>query len=149
MNIRETLVNRDDIDYKVHPIGGRIYLLPVEITLLLYNGNDINFYVSERRDLTPLVLGVMAMNIVSAKSLSKAYPKSLIDPVLWRPEYVNICKKLVFKTENGIEASLKTLEPSNFIHLRVSNTLAKQPLLRVFFEKSIDNSTIHCSTHIN
>jgi hypothetical protein len=142
MEIKETLVKKD-LDYAVHPIGGRIYLLPPAIISLLYAGNSVDFYVSERRDLTPLVIGVMAMNLVSAKTLSMSYPNTLIDPVLWRPEFVKICKKLVFRTENGIEASLKTLQPSNFVYLRVSNTEAKAPTLRVLFERSLDETTIN------
>ena len=141
MRIRETLVDIDQIEQRVHPIGGRIYLLPPDICQLLYNGNSIDFHVSERRDLTPLVLGVMAMNLVTAKTLGLSYPNTLIDPVLWRPEYIDICKKLVFRSENGIEASLRTLEPSNFIYLRVSNTLAKTPLLKIVFEHSMQDST--------
>jgi hypothetical protein len=140
MEIKETLVDKD-IDYKVHPIGGRIYLLPPRITQLLYEGNSVDFYVSERRDVSPLVIGIMAMNLVSAKTLGMSYPQTLIDPVLWRPEFVNICKKLVFKSENGIEASLKSLCPSNFVYLRVSNTPSETPCLKILFSKSIEEST--------
>ncbi len=140
MEIRETLVDQV-ADLTVHPIGGRVYLLPPDICQLLYNGNSINFYVADRRDLTPLVIGVMAMNLVTAKTLGQSYPPTLIDPVLWRPEYIDICKKLVFRSENGIEASLKTLEPSNFIYLRVSTTSSENPTLKVLFEKDNSEST--------
>jgi len=142
IEIKETIVIRE-VDHKVHPVGGRIYLLPPSIIANLYQGNNVDFYVSERRDIAPLVIGVMAINLVAAKTLSMSYPATLIDPVLWRPEYVNVCKKLVFKTENGIEASLKTLGPSNFVYLRVSNTPSETPLLRVLFEKSVEETTLN------
>ena len=141
IEIKETIVIKE-VEQQVHPIGGRIYLLPPSIIANLYQGNNVDFYVSERRDIAPLVIGVMAINLVAAKTLSMSYPTTLIDPVLWRPEYVNICKRLVFKTENGIEASLKTLSPSNFVYLRVSNTKSENPLLRVLFEKSLEETTV-------
>jgi len=150
MDIKETLLD-NFADLRVHPIGGRIYLLPPDICQLLYNGNDINFFVSERRDLVPLVIGIMAMNLVAAKSLGQSYPNTLIDPVLWRPEYIDICKKLVFRTENGIEASLRTLEPSNFIYLRVSNCTSQSPTIRVLFKQAKEETTrlgmIHTDTN--
>ncbi len=146
MIIKETLLDKI-ADVEVHPIGGRIYLPPPDICRQLYNGNSQDFYVAERRDLTPLVLGVMAMNLVTAKTLQLAYPKTLIDPVLWRPELINICKNLVFRTENGIEASLRTLEPSSFIYLRVSNYQSPDPTLQIFFSTNLDNSTRFGSLH--
>jgi hypothetical protein len=140
MILKETLCAQPN-EPSVHPIGGRIYLLPPDTCRLLYNGNDLDLHVADRRDLTPLVIGVMAMNLVTAKALQVSYPQGLIDPVLWRPEYVSICKNLVWASPNGIEASLQTLEPSNFIYLRVSNSPAGHPLIRVHFEQSPHSST--------
>lgn len=141
MIIRETLVNIK-ADEVIHPPGGRIYLLPPNICTHLYNGNSADLYITERRDLTALILGIMAMNMVTAKKLGNAYPKDLIDPAIWRPEYIDIARKLVFKTENGIESSLSSLDPANFIYLRVSNMPAHSPLLRIFYHVSDTSSTL-------
>jgi len=141
MIVRETLIDIS-ADTSIHPIGGRIFLLPPEVCIHLYNGNNIDLYIRERRDLTPLILGVMAMNMVAAKYLGNSYPKDLIDPALWRPEYIDIARKLVFKTENGIESSLSTLEPSNFIYLRVSNMPARAPNIQILYHPGSRESTL-------
>ena len=140
----ETLIE-GEFDVRIHPVGGRIFLLPPDVIAHLYSGNSIELVVAKRRSLAPLIIGVMAMNSVTAKNLSKSYPDTLIDPVLWRPEYVEICRQLVFKTENGIEASLCTLSPCNFVYLRVSNTAvpADQPVIRVTFDSAV-RSTVEC-----
>ena len=141
MKCAETLI-KGVFDSRIHPIGGRIFLLPPDVIEYLYSGNSLELIVSERRNLAPLVIGVMAMNSVTAKNLSKSYPDTLIDPVLWRPEYVDVCRQLVFKSENGIEASLASLSPCNFVYLRVSNTEVPvdSAVIRVTFDSDVEST---------
>lgn len=142
MDVYETLI-RTDAEHLIHPIGGRIYLLPPSLIRLLYNGNSMTLHVSARRSLEPLVLGLMAMNLVVGKRLDKPYPSTLIDPILWRPALVPMVKNLVCKEENGLEASLRSLEPANFVYLRASTTPAGRPCLYLSLEETPTSSTLN------
>ena len=140
ITLKETLIS-NPTDTQIHPIGGRIWLPTPDICRLLYNGNDVRIHVADRRDLTPLVVGVMAMNAIAAKSMGVPYPPSLIDPVLWRPEHIGVTKQLLYSVPNGIEASLSSLEPSNFVYLRASNYPAEHPCITVIFDQALPEST--------
>ena len=142
MEIRETTVDRG-AELDVHPIGGRIYLLPPSVIRHLYGGNEATFYVSARRNLEPLVIGIMAMNAIVAKMTQQAYPQTLVDPLLWRPSYQNIVRTLVMKGANGIEDSLIACNPANWVYLRASTHKAEGPTLNIVFEPQKASATLH------
>ena len=140
--IKETIVpDSIEADYMVHPIAAPIFIFNPEIVSELYKGCVIDLYISKNRDLTPLVIGVIAMNIMTAKTKGVPYPDQLIEKNLWTSKYlVRYAKRYLF-TETGYEASLRTLNPLRFIYLRHESSVHNLKSNSLITIKLIDSRT--------
>lgn len=118
--IKETIIELGiKADYEVHPVSAPIEIWSPEIIKQLYAGCRVDFYTTDSRNLSPLIIGIIAINIMVAKAMNLAYPNNLIEQSLWNRSYVNRAKKYLF-TETGLEASLRHLNPTKFTYIRTS-----------------------------
>lgn len=123
MIIKETLIGPEiQADFEVHPVAAPITIWSPEIIRSLFSGESADFFTTDSRDLSPLVIGVIAMNIMVAKNKETSYPPGLVESSLWNRNFIRYAKRYLF-TETGYEASLRSLGPSSFIYLRMVDPL--------------------------
>lgn len=148
MRVKETLVNiGTGFDQEVHPVARPIVIWPPVILRHLFSGRSVDFYTTVDRDLSPLITGVIAINIVVAKAKGTGYPTGLIEPSLWNRHLIKQAKKYLF-TETGYEASLRSLDPEAFIYVRYTDESPHGvPVLRIHRVHTTTDNDIGCIVH--